>query len=351
MSILDYLLKDSSQDAYLARDPFYNAARGISQVQIAPSSSNVESFLLPFLQQTAAGAMAGYGKSRAKESQYQDVSNILRGMGYQSPASSLQRDLQLAQGMENPIGNLFSNESVFNPMEYGLESAPVGYSPNIGMTDLLLATSQEQAKQEAAAKTQALYDQFELENSLPFQEKIKREERLKAEGKKAGEGGFNSADIKTDIGLKASVEESLDYVDKVIEEAKKANDAGKGALGAVTGMIGLPTAQKQTLDGIGWTMVGQLDKIQGRETNSDVRAGYVKQYGPQWYDTDEEIERKGKAWKEFLKSAAKSTPALESLGVTTSTKPPSVSEPVPNVPPGYKLQRNRMTGETRIVKQ
>lgn len=309
---------------YNNQDPFYSAGKAISQLQLAPSNNNTEAFLLPFLQQAGAGALGGYGRYNANQTAYQDISKMLTGMNYQPTALSA------------ALGD--TGEAAEIPL-YGQETAPEGWSPKVGLQHLLLANRAQEAQIEAQAKKAAALAEFAPEVAAAKSAFEMKVEEGKARGKAAGEGGFNNADIKGDIGTKSSVDESLAYVDQVIAEAKKQNDKGKGAIGAFTGAVGLPTKEKQTLDGIGWSMVGQLDKIQGRETNSDVRAGYVKQFGPQWYDTDAEIERKGQAWKDFLKSAAKSTPALEAARPSLEPTSQIVKAPISQAAAQAELRR------------
>jgi hypothetical protein len=296
LDITALLTGGNMEGLYNNQDPFYNAGKAISQSQFAAPTNNTEAFLLPFLQQSLGGALGGYGRYNANQTAYSDISKMLGGMSYPGAVTSSVNDL---------------GETVETPM-YGQETAPEGWSSKVGIQDLLLANAAQNAQIEAKAKKAEALSLLDSDMAKAKAEYERQVAQGTAQGKAAGEGGFNNSDIKGDLGIKSSVDESLAYVDSVIEQAKKANDKGKGALGKFSGMVGLPTKEKETLDGIGWSMVGQLDKIQGRETNSDVRKGYVQQFGPQWYDSDAEIERKGQAWKEFLKSAAKSTPALDS---------------------------------------
>lgn len=183
------LLSGNNLDTlYRNDDPYYQAARGIAGIQTTAPRSNTEAFLLPFLQNTLAGGLAGYGKENARQTQYQDISSMLSSMGYQ-PSSA--KDPYAMAAEAGSIANLLGSDDISSSM-YGQAVAPEGFSGKIGMADLLLATSQKQAEQEAAAKYQELQDKLNIESSQPYLEMIRKQEEAKASGKTAGEGVSSS---------------------------------------------------------------------------------------------------------------------------------------------------------------
>jgi hypothetical protein len=355
------LLSGNNLDTlYRNDDPYYQAARGIAGIQTTAPRSNTEAFLLPFLQNTLAGGLAGYGKENARQTQYQDISSMLGSMGYQ-PSSA--KDPYAMAAEAGSIANLLGSDDISSSM-YGQAVAPEGFSGKIGMADLLLATSQKQAEQEAAAKYQELQDKLNIESSQPYLEMIRKQEEAKASGKSSGErviGGLTTDQqlkLETDITTKLSTGNEAQKVLETQAKAKQVLEALKkdDPIRAATAIYGFaklldPEGVVRKEDG---TIVanpggpaGQLAsyyntlKQEGQLTEQTKQA--MKEVIPSLVQS--QYESYDSLKKTLVGSAVKQGAREEMIG----SLPPLSFEP--NVPPGYKLQRNSRTGETRMVKQ
>jgi hypothetical protein len=273
-SVLDYLAQAApSQEDYLASNPLFSAGRGISQIQLQPTT-NSEAIWQPLLQGLLAGGLGGFGQRQARDSQFQDTK-----------ASPF-----IASQLKDPAA-LEVNPSL---KAYLSESAPESWSPRQAKTDMLSALLTQQNMQDQQAKKADQQAALELElNKL-------RDPRIIA-----------AKALPSELQTTSDLSQSLQFVDKAIESAKAQNNNGKAIIGGLTQsipFIGAPNSAKSTIDAVGEAMIGQVDKIQGRETNSDARTRLINQFGPKWYDSDADMERKGAAFKEYLSSLAKSTP-------------------------------------------
>jgi hypothetical protein len=168
---------NSLENQYQANDPWYQAARGIGGLQLAPATNNTEAFLLPFLQGATAGGLAGYGRHNAQETAYKDISSALNNIGYKP----------------SPIADALAADQI----QYGLDEMPENFSIKASTPDLLLALSQQSAKQEAAAKKAEALALLNPEIAAAKASFEKHVAQGTAEGKRAGEGG--SANIPAAI--------------------------------------------------------------------------------------------------------------------------------------------------------
>lgn len=324
---------------YLAKDPFFMGGRAFSQMALPAPTNDLEAWLGPALQGGLTGLLTGYGRSRAEDQAYKDYRPYLQS-ALQNPYNSFVGPLTSQQSNESNM----IQEAILGADPYAAEMRPEDWTIGQGRLDLLqkaLAAENQQALEMEQAKSQSALQEMLLKDygavltkdgqieTLPaLSEALANKERMIAEAKAAGQmaGGLSGGlmkpdDLAKEVGTVANKEQSIQFIDNAIQIAKKQNDKGMGALGALTGSIpfvGVPTAEKQTLDAIGEAMVGQVDKVLGRETNSDARTRLINQFGPKWYDSDAEIERKGELFKEYVKSLSPATPGLSAAGLTPS---------------------------------
>jgi len=294
----------SLEQAYINQDPFYQAGKGIAQIQFGAPRNNTEAFLMPFLQNTAAGGLAGYGRQNAMQTGYQDISKMLSGMSYK-PTSTI-------AGVDE------SGAATQVPLQYGLESAPEGFSLKTGLQDLLMANTQRQAQIEAAAKKQEITDKLAIESSPLALDALTKQELAKASGKRQGEG---VGDLKADIQNASQIEKSLNFIDQKYDEAKKLTGGASG----FSSITGIPTAKGNALTGLGDSVVLQVDAVLGKEMNSDVR-DRVLSLAPKFYDDAKTIEQKKTALKELVASLSKATPALDALAQKAAPKAPVLTQ-------------------------
>lgn len=122
-------------------------------------------------------------------------------------------------------------------------------------------------------------------------------------------------------------EKSLSFIDEKFKQAESL----VGTTGAVVGgLTGLPTDKAKALEGIGDSLVIQLDAVLGRELNSDVRNRLLS-LAPKYYDNAETLKRKNADIKNLLSSLAPSAPILGSLGIGAN-KTETVTDGAPITP-------------------
>lgn len=165
-----------------------------------------------------------------------------------------------------------------------------------------------------------------------------------------GRKGDSAAREKQILEEKKSVgdlEKSLSFIDDKFEQAKKIT--GKEGFQASLGSLGLPTPGANELTGIADSVIVQIDKALGREVNSDVRKRLLT-LTPRWYDSDAEVDRKKQDLKELVYSLSQTTPLTGGLTEDIVRGQTESSNTMPSsVPEGMKLQRNKRTGEIRMV--
>ncbi len=108
-------------------------------------------------------------------------------------------------------------------------------------------------------------------------------------------------------------EKSLSFIDEKFEQAKKLTGPGT----TIASIFGVPTYSANELKGLKDSLLQQIDAMNGREMNSDVRQRLLD-LTPTGYDSDEQIDKKKANFKEFVASLAKSTPVLDSIGAAGS---------------------------------
>lgn len=332
------------ENQYLQNDPWFGAARGIAQTQLAAPTNNTEAFLLPFLQQSLAGGMAGYGRNSAAQSAYKDFSSALKGVGYQP----------------SPIADALAGDQI----QYGLDEMPDNFSIKAGTPDLLLAMAQQNAKQEAAQKLLEQKQKLELESSPEYLKNLGLQEKFKASGKAIGEripGGLTQDQqlkLETDITSKLTTGTEAQKVLETQSKAKSVLDALKkdDPIRAATAIYGFA----KLLD-----PEGVVRKEDGTiVANPGGPVGQLASYYNTLIQGGQLTEQTKKAMKEIIPSLInnqyESYDALKSALVGSAKKqgartdmigslPPMEFEPT--IPPGYKLQKNKVTGETRVVPQ
>lgn len=186
-----------SESDYLGSNPFYNAGRGISQIQVQPRTSS-EAIWQPMLQGLLAGGIGGYGQRQARQSQFADT-------------------------QANPfIKSQLSNPSALemNPglSAYLSETAPESWSPKQARTDVMTSLLMAQNLQEQQAKNAEIAA------------------ALKAKIDEATNPAINAAKVKQEGDI-AAVREAATAPSKAaakkIEDAKKEEDL---AYSRITGL-------------------------------------------------------------------------------------------------------------------
>lgn len=305
-SIWDILSSDAQDQTYYdQRDPFYRAGASVLNTPMPAARTNSEAFLLPLLQGLAGGAMISYGKDQAQQTAY----DAYRG----SPL--------LAALQPKNIGPIADGAAYGAALElpYASPDAPEGWTAKQGKTDTLLAALTRQSEDEKAQKRAELQAQFDF-NFSPAMIKAEAEKAGAIEAAKQGAGGMIpgvpakfQGDAVKEKTAQEGLTQSLDFIDSKFDRAKKINGLGGATLG-------IPTAAKNELEGLGDSVILQLDKALGREINSDTRERVLK-LAPKWYDSDGVIEEKKAALKELVSSITAPTPILDAAGITKEAPP------------------------------
>lgn len=147
-SIIDLLMGNvGTENDYLSQNPFYTSGVNIAKTPLPAPQDNAQAFFMPVLQGLLSGGLAGYGKSQARDSQYQAYS-----------ASPLMQALTGSQNV-GPVadGNAYGNDMIHSyghTNDAGDIVAPTGWTPKIGQGDLVMGAQAIQSQLEAASEFQ-----------------------------------------------------------------------------------------------------------------------------------------------------------------------------------------------------
>lgn len=299
-SIYDLLAGNvQTEQDYLAQDPYYASGRSILGIQARPTNST-EAWLGPILQGLAGGGLMGVGKQNAAQSAFSDA----QSSPFLAPLLANEREASTFPD--------YSPNSYLAPYLSG--EMPENFTPKQARADQIMALLMASNDQESAIEK--LKQQGEIQKALlPYSQ-------LAIEAKRAEQG---LGDVKKDISTVANKEQSMSFIDEKYNQAKELN----GTAGALISELGIPTYKGNALTALGDSVVVQVDKMIGRELNSDVRKRMLT-LAPKSYDTDAEIERKKADMKELVSSLAAATPALSSM---TATAPASLELKQQMAPP------------------
>lgn len=321
MALFNALLPN--QEELLAQDPFYLGGVGALRSQTAAPRNSTEAFLLPIMKGFGSGALMGVGEGRVEQ--------------------------KMAPSYESLIGALTGDAYTFDGAEKG-------------QSDLLAALmGREERQAQQSALADVLADVQKRELMLPI---FEREQAIK--GKINPEG----TSVKVDTGFGAASADKLYEQKAVIDEALAIADEVKRS--------GLNYAQLQAgsmfsgldPDQINARISNLADKVLRTRTGASApepeRQGLKKIIAGDFSAGPETISALLNQYALGEASAIKSKlKAAESLkgglleaelddllssrpkqGVFAGEQKGSTTQ---NVPPGMKLERNRKTGETRLV--
>ncbi len=297
------------ENDYLAKDPWYTTGAGLAKAQLPAPQDNAQAFLMPILQGLVSGGMAGYGKKNALEAQFDAYKK--------SP---------LMGALTDNMGPVASGDVYGKMMTYGQEDAPKGWTPTVGLQDILLGASGIQAQQEAKAKIQELKDEVQFKSTPEYLQQVTAEKEAAAKGTAAGEG---SKDLKPillkETAIKAQEKQMEEFAHQEFERAKELT----GTMAGIGANTGIPTKKGEALEALRQGLVSQLDRAVGREHNDKIKAQLLS-FTPHWSDSAATIKEKEKNFINFAKSLFDATPVTDALGVTSETSTPSAPEKVVN---------------------
>lgn len=308
-SIFDFLSGGlGGEDDYLARDPFYGAARSVGSWNLQPQTDS-EAIWGGAVQGLLGGLLSGYGRQNARETAYQDYSSRLNSPLFQS------------SGLQEMLSG-----------DYSTPTMPENWSPKVGQSDLMLAAIMGQSQQDAAAKRADLLAKYSPEviaGEAAITE-AKARAQLAAEG-----GGITSKDLKASAIKEqqtiAQKEQSLAFIDREFERAKDLT--GISATFHANNPF-IATTKGESLEALRQGLITQVDRALGREVNDKIKAQLLS-FTPSPTDTEATVENKKEAFKNYLSSLFEATPVLESAGLV----PDETVSPAP--PPGYELTGKR----------
>lgn len=345
-----------NEQDYLAQDPYYSAGTNILRMQLPRATSNMEAILGPIAQGLIGGYLTGEGKRDATQAQYDAyrTNPMIRALGEQT-------DYFKDPNFIGPVSPTEVNDALLH--DYTSATAPEGWTPKIGKTDLLLGTITSEAAKEAEMKKQAAQDELAAQIQLKTDPKIRDAEITDYIAKARGAAnidaetkGLNALTtspdpITSEIYSKVPYEQRKDAIkekgtiDKLSDGYKRIDELmGKGAIaakdastllpGSVLG-IDIPTSEsKKVLDTVsaGITSVA-LSVWKGPLDEKDAKR-ILDPYLPTRNDTVETLKQKTEGLKQLLAQNAESTPILEGFGIG-SRKPIASAPPTP--PAGFEL--------------
>lgn len=115
------------EEKYLSQDPFFTTGLSIAKMQLPQAETSGQAWFGPLIQGLLSGSAMGYGRERARQNEYQDISGMLSGMP-----------------RDNIVGPLEEKQV------YGLESAPDDWTYAGGRGDLIKRLSIQENQQKLA---------------------------------------------------------------------------------------------------------------------------------------------------------------------------------------------------------
>jgi hypothetical protein len=237
-----------------------------------------------------------------------------------------------------------SGQSVFDaPRPEGMSPSVFAKMQNTGSL-FALSEQLEQAKEkrqleaqtaEAITKAKALAP-IELENDLAKQKALLELQRA------GGLGGLPPAlqdDYLKQTAIAQQTNKAASAIDDYFEKAKQI----KSYAAMVPG-----TTSANDMQGIQTGLTNMLQAVQGREMNDSARKS-LQATLPDWNDTADQIENKKLLFKQMMTAIAPSTPLVP--GAVQMPSSNAVDPSSGQIPPGMKIQRNKATGQTRLVPQ
>lgn len=334
---LEQLLAGSygGTDSYLKKSPWAQAGAQIMQIETPVAQTNAQAFSIPFIQGLLGGGLMGYGKKQATQQAYQDYAK--------------------------------------NPLLKGTYTSeiPEGWSADTGRADLLqglVRAEAEKKAEEQRLKQAAAMEKFLMGKSLratPTGGVEVDPEMLAAnnqilEAKERIKGQFNPSGVKIDMGISAplatEIGQDADLIDraervipKIMREAptwielqgselfqaldksgirRDLNDLTERLINSVTGAAA-PEPQMKNLRSI----------VQGDKSMTGKKVVETLNY---FADAQKRmVNTKMRVAKEIKDGT------LKPYDLGDSATPLQVD---PSVPPGHRLERNKVTGKTRVVK-
>lgn len=351
---LSSLLRDVPETV-IGDNPYVAMAKAFAaqQQNVAPPRNNLESFLVPLIQNSTLGIMQGLAANKEKENLFDYYKNnpLIQALASNAPKAE-------AIG---PVadGDAYAQLLAAAPLTaYQQETAPPSWTPEKGKGDLFQALIGYQAQQEqqkalnevaqAVAKRQAMLPVFEQEQKI--------------------RGAINPSGTKVtiDSGLGQAAQDELRKSYSVIQEA----DALAGLLdSSKAGWLDYQIMKKfgaADKDGIALQVKNLADRLSRARTGAALNASeerlYTRLVGGdisvdpkqaaqllrKLSEAESRIMNASLDFAEQLKSGG--TPAIKANLAEQSAKRAAALQSA-NVPAGMRLVRNKLTGETKLVPQ
>lgn len=301
------------ENYYRSQDPYYMGGRALLGMELPRATNNTEALLGPLLQGLMGGALTSYGKQSANQMAFEDYA----------------RSPLLSALYSRPEG------SEFGPLTeadaFSMSTVPNDWNPRVGKQDLIFEALQRQVADEQAAKSAELRNKLMLEFS-PEMIQLEAAKAGAIEQAKAGVGGLpgipkaaEGAALK-ELPVKQKRGEIDGYVNQLFSEAEKV--PWYGALSThQSGGTKLGTIQEEIL--------GRTQQLAGHEKSGSALES-VKNFVPDWNDSDKEMEIKKEGLKRYWKGLLDATPILDSLSGASETAGP---------PPGAVLSDRTYKGQ------
>lgn len=335
---LEQLLAGSygGTDSYLKKSPWAQAGAQIMQIETPAPQTNAQAFSIPFIQGLLGGGLMGYGKKQATQQAFEDYS-------------------------KNPLlkGTYASGEM------------PEGWSADTGRTDLLQGLVRAEAEKKAAAETAkqaAAMEKFLMGKSLratPTGGVEVDPEMLAAnnqilEAKERIKGQFNPSGTKIDMGISAplatEIGKSMDLVDRgeqVISKIEKEKPTWVELQGSSLFATLDKTGARRDIDDLTERLVNSVTGAAAPEAQMKRLKAIVAGDATM---TGKEVVRTLKYFIDAEKRMINTQMRVANEIKAGTLKPyelggaASSLQVDPSVPPGHRLERNKVTGKTRVVK-
>lgn len=331
-SLLLQALSKGKND-YLSQDPLFRAGALVGQAQLAPAQNNLQAVLLPLLQGGISGTMQHYGQQNALAESLKDTSNIYKQItgkdysppedySFQSGQGAIFQALQDQQNKQKldelTAKNAFTKENTL--LRNNMVQNPDG---SVSLAPGAEKVIQTKAKIEADAKAGAKSPKDFFESLTAPEKQVARLVPKFAD---------KLEEIANEYAALGKEQGAIGYQFKSFVSGTKANDLNSRI------KLLLPKVIK---------LLGQSGNLNEQE---QVRA--LESSLGNWTSNPTEISSRIKETSNLLRDV--SIGVLESAKIAKETGGQGLIDQMkasspPTVPPGFKLQRNKKTGETRIV--
>lgn len=333
-------------------NPYLQAAQTVAAQEPYPYKMSMgEALASGAIQGLMTGGLTAYGKHRAEEDYYKPLADALAKPTYEEQVAALQGNPELQD-----FANTYQLYGQFQKQEQEQrkQEEEADMARELMKTQLGLQADIEKARALGPINAENAYNQAKMLQPLEL-EKSRAQAAISASNRESYQDAINE---RYNARMLAGEQANAQQFDKSKEIIGNAYDTTKG-VHSFNAMMPYTDAAAQ-FDSARAAIVSSLQASwKGPMSDQDMKR--IEPLLPTKLDDQSRIEIKKNQMLELLRNNAKPTPILSGRAqlagdaapprqdaFTPSAAPQSAGQ---TVPPGMKLQRNKVTGETRLVPQ